>query len=163
MPKKNFGKIDDLSLRMMLNIILNVNFGTTSTFNNYLLQNDLIDEIYYSLTVEKDHVVVIFEVSSSYPEEVLNDIRKQMKKISISEVEFTRKKRALIATSILGYEDPYDVNSDIRMDLIRYNKITTDLKGIIESFSLKEIQDIASRITGYKESYIILNPIEENS
>ena len=106
---------------------------------------------------------MIFEVSSSYPEEVLNDIRKQMKKISISEVEFTRKKRALIATSILGYEDPYDVNSDIRMDLIRYNKITTDLKGIIESFSLKEIQDIASRITGYKESYIILNPIEENS
>ncbi len=162
-PKKNFGKIDDLSLRIMLNIILNVNFGTTSSFNNYLLQNDLIDDMYYSITVEKNHVVIIYEISSSYPDEVLKEIRKQIKRINISEEEFTRKKRALIATSILGYEDPYDVNSDIRMDLIRYNKITTDLKGIIESFSLEEIQDIASKITGYKESYIILKPIEDNS
>ena len=146
----------------MLNIILNINFGVTSEFNNYLLKKDLIDDMYYTINVEKDHVIIMFEISTSYPNEVLNKIRKQMEHLTLNEQEFTRKKRALIATSILGYDDSYEVNSDIRMDIIRYNKIVTDLKGIINSFTLEVVKNIASKITDYKESYIILNPLEEN-
>ncbi len=162
-PKKNYKGWDTLNLRILHNIVLNINFGTTSEFHNYLLQNDLIDDFYYSLSIEKDHVVIIFEASTSYPQEVLKEVDKQMQHLNISEQEFMRKKRAIIATSILGYDDSYEVNSDIRMDLIRYNKIITDLKGVINSFTLEEAKEIVSKITNYKESYIILKPIENKS
>ena len=57
-PKKQYKGIPDIKLRILFNVLLSINFGTTSEFNEHLIQNNLVDDICYMTTVEEDHIIV---------------------------------------------------------------------------------------------------------
>lgn len=157
-PKGKYKKYDDLHLRVLFNIILNMNFSSTSLFNDYLIKNDLIDSNYYMVSVEKNHIVIIFEVSTKYPEKVRDLITNKMSELEFSEEDFSRKNKSLIAGTILGYEDANDVNSDIRADIIRYGKIINNIAEVFKSLTVQQAVDIINKLNKYDISYVILKP-----
>ena len=160
-PKKSFKLFDDLHLRVLFNILMDINFGTTSEFNDFVITNNIVDEIYYMVTVEDDHIIITFEVSSSYPSEIIKKIDEKMKKLDFLEEDFNRKKRALIASTILGYEDASDVNNDIRMSVIRYNKVLDNMKDVFSNLNYEDGKKIINLMKKYETVNVILKPNEK--
>ncbi|MBQ6841328.1 MAG: insulinase family protein [Bacilli bacterium] len=157
-PKKQYKDIDDLHLRILFNILMDINFGTTSELNEHLIQNSLVDDIYYMVTVEDNHIILTFESSTSYPKQIIKMIKDKLKNLTFEEDIFTRKNKTLIAASILGYEDAADVNNDIRADIIKYNKIIDNIQDVFKELNAENGIEIIDKLKKYEISYVILKP-----
>ena len=160
-PKKNYKIYDDLHLRVLFNIIMDLNFGTTSEFNDYAISNNLVDEIYYMVSIEEDQIIITFEISSSYPVEISKKLDEKMNELNCLTGDFERKKKVLIASTILGYEDATDVNNDIRNSVIRYDKIIANIKDIFSEITPKEGEKIIDLLKKYQTTEVILKPNEK--
>ncbi|MBE6148935.1 MAG: insulinase family protein [Firmicutes bacterium] len=157
-PKKQYKNISDLNLRILFNIIMDINFGTTSELNEHLIQNALVDDIYYMVTVEENHIVLTFESSTSYPKQIVKIIKEKINSLEFDEESFNRKNKTLIAASILGYEDATDVNNDIRADIIKYGKIINNIQDVFKGLKVLDGENIINKLKKYEISYVILKP-----
>ena len=157
-PKKSYKVFDDLHLRILFNIIMDLNFGTTSEFNDYVISNNLVDEIYYMVSVEEEQIIITFEISSSYPIEISKKLDEQMNELNCLTEDFERKKKVLIASTILGYEDATDVNIDIRNSIIKYDKIIANMKDIFSEITFKDGEKIIELLKKYQTTEVILKP-----
>ena len=126
---------DDIHLKILFTIILNCNFGLTSLFYEDLIKKDLIEDMFYGVSVEKNHVIITFEVSTDYPDKVALMIKEKMKNLQLTKEDFIRKNKIYIASTLLGYDDPAEVNSEIRYDIITYGKIINNMNHILNKLS----------------------------
>ena len=157
-PKKSYKVFNDLHLRILFNIIMDLNFGTTSEFNDYVISNNLVDEIYYMVSVEEEQIIITFEISSSYPFEISKKLDEQMNELNCLTEDFERKKKVLIASTILGYEDATDVNIDIRNLIIKYDKIIPNMKDVFSEITFKDGEKIIELLKKYQTTEVILKP-----
>lgn len=160
-PKKQYKEFDDLHIRILFNILMDINFGTTSEFNEHLIQNSLVDDIYYIVTVEENHIIITFESSTSYPKQIVKMISDKMHHLEFNEEAFNRKNKTFIAASILGYEDACEVNNDIRADIIKYNGIVDNIQDIFKELQVSDGDKIIEKLKKYQISYVILKPNNE--
>jgi len=160
-PKKQYKNISDLHLRILFNILMSINFGTTSQFNEHLIQNSLVDDIYYMTTVEENHIIITFESSTSYPNQIVKMIKDKLMKLDFDKEDFIRKNKTFIASAILGYEDATEVNNDIRADIIKYGKIIDNLQDVFKALTPEDGDNIIKKMKKYEISYIILKPNEK--
>lgn len=161
-PKKQYKSINDLHLRILFNIVMDINFGVTSEFNEHLIQNALVDDIYYMVTVEENHIIITFESSTSYPKQIVKMIKEKLDNLEFDADAFNRKNKTLIAASILGYEDASDVNNDIRADIIKYGKIINNIQDVFKNLKVEDGENIINKLKKYESSYVILKPISKN-
>ena len=110
------------------------------------------------VSVEDNHIIIIFEVSSSFPKEVSKKLKDKMNNLQVLEDDFNRKVKVLIATSILGYDDATTVNSDIRADIIKYGKIIDNLNEVMKKLKYDDIIAIIDNLKKYFTSEVILKP-----
>ena len=155
--RKRFKEFDDLHLRIYLNIMLDINFGQTSSFNEHIINNHLADDLSYAVMVNKDYAILIFESSSSYPKEMIKLLNEKLDNLEFSKEDFERKNRVYIASGILGYEDAFDVNNEIRNNIIRYNKIINNIPSIFENLKINDGKFIIDNL-GKERCYVILKP-----
>ena len=152
---KDFNKREVLAYSKML---LDMNFGPLSLFNEYLINQDLKDDITYYPSYEEDHLIITFEVSSKYPSKVLDLIIDKFKHLKVNEKDFNRKMKSYIANSILGYESGMEVAVTIIRDYIRFAKITSNYPQIIKKYNIKDMRKIRKHINCNIYSAIILLP-----
>lgn len=157
-PKKGYKKYDDLKLRILLSTLMNINFGTVSLFNEELINNHIVDDLYFTVNVDKEHVLVIFESSTSYPKEVANKIKEKMNNLECDEKDFNRKIKALIAGTILGFDHAEQVNNDIVLDIVRYDEIKNNMTDVYKSLKMSDIVFIINKLKKTKSSEVILKP-----
>ena len=157
-PKKSYKIYDDLHLRVLFNVIMDLNFGMTSEFNDYVISNNIVDEIYYMVSVEDDQIIITFEISSSYPIEISKKLDEQMNSLKCLKEDFERKKKVLIASTILGYEDATDVNNDIRSSIIKYGKVIANMKEVFSEISFEDGNKIIDLLKKYQTTDVILKP-----
>ncbi len=157
-PKKNLKVYSDLYLRVLFTIVMDINFGSTSLFKEEIITNKLVDDIYYLVNVEDDHVIITFEVSSSYPNEISNKIEEKMGHLECDEDEFVRKNRVLIASTILDYEDAVDVNNDIRASILKYNKVIDNMRDVFTKLTCEDGKKIIKLIKKYQSVEVVLKP-----
>jgi predicted Zn-dependent peptidase len=162
-PKKNYKQFDDLHLRIFFNIICDCNFGSSSNFNEYLITNNIVDDIYYMVSVDDNHIIITFESSTSYPNELSKLIKDKLNNLEVCKEDFIRKNKILIASSILGYEDASDVNTDIRENIIKYNKIIDNIGDIFKELKYEDLLKIIELLKKYEISEVILKPLEKTN
>lgn len=158
--KSQFKDISNLKLKILFNIIMDINFGTTSIFNEHLIKNNLVDDFSFMTSVEDNHIVILIESSTSYPTEITKMIKEKFKKLDFNEPDFNRKNKAFIASSILGYEDVNEVNQDIRNDVIKYDDIIDNLQDIFKKLKASEGNNLIKSLKDYKVSAVVLLPKE---
>ena len=141
---------------------LNINFGSTSLFKEYIINNRLVDDFSYSVSINKDFVILLFETSSSFPKEIIKLTEEKLDNLDIPADDFIRKNRVSIASSILGYEDAFDVNNQIRSDIMRYDGIINNVPSIFESLKIEDAQKIIKNI-GKERCYVILKPKKKDN
>ena len=145
--KKLFNIKDDSILTDYLGIILSNNFSSSSKlYEKYKLSN-LIINMGYGLNIVDDYVIIIISATSKNPNEFIKNIKKDIKKLKLSKLEFERNKKIYLKNYITDFDNIEDVEYIISASLMKYNRLDFDDYSKIINMSYEEAQRILSLIT----------------
>ncbi len=157
-PRNKFKNVSDRELMIYLNLLLNINFGTTSAFREMLRTKELMASFASRVSLVEDYIIIYFNAVTDYASEIEKHVLKQMDNLILTEAEFDRKRKVEIATLILQYDNVLNVNEAIQADLVHYGKITDNIKEILEKLDYKKFQEIARGITLDNKATMVLVP-----
>ena len=142
---------------MYIYILFTTLFDETSSFDEENKKNGIINNTtYVSLLNTNTHLLISLINETEKYEEFLDNIKKRLDNLEISEKDFYRKKKVLISNEIFAYDNVENIN-DIIMDSIIYNKsIENDPIGIIDSLSIKGLFDLIKRLDISNTSTVIV-------
>ena len=159
LDKKDFKSYDELSLRIYLNAIMKIKFGQSSDILEHLTSNNLITwDIFYSVSLRDDYILLSLGVESEYISEVIDLLRNELSNIKITKEEINRVRKTRIANFILHFNDIVSVTEDIQDDIINFNKIETNILDKYKSLNVTDANKIASKINLSNESIYIVKP-----
>lgn len=142
MDMSRFKNYSSLELKILTSLLFNINFGATSDFKDELMEKGLIQNMNVTCDVYDDTFVVTINVTSNFKEEIIKKVKEKLENLSISELDFKRKKNATIATLILDYEDLENVSYRIQDDVLNNGGIVTNLKYILEDETIGDLKNI---------------------
>ena len=142
MDMSRFKNYSSLELKILTSLLFNINFGATSDFKDELMEKGLIQNMNVTCDVYDDTFVVTINVTSNFKEEIIKKVKEKLENLSISELDFKRKKNATIATLILDYEDLENVSYRIQDDVLNNGGIVTNLKEILEDETIDDLKSI---------------------
>lgn len=142
MDMSRFKNYSSLELKILTSLLFNINFGATSDFKDELMEKGLIQNMNVTCDVYDDTFVVTINVTSNFKEEIIKKVKEKLENLSISELDFKRKKNATIATLILDYEDLKNVSYRIQDDVLNNGGIVTNLKEILEDETIDDLKNI---------------------
>ena len=142
MDMNKFKDYSKLELKILSNLIFNINFGATSDFRDELMEKGLIQGMSVATDIYDDSFVISMSVTTNFKEEVIKRIKDKLNDLQISDIDFKRKKNATIATLILDYEDVENVSYRIQDDVLNNGGIITNLKEILEDEALEDLEEL---------------------
>ena len=160
MDMSRFKNYSSLELKILTNLLFNINFGATSDFKDELMEKGLIQNMNVTCDVYDDTFVVTINVTSNFKEEIIKKVKGKLENLSISELDFKRKKNATIATLILDYEDLENVSYRIQDDVLNNGGIVTNLKEILEDETIDDLKDIINLLDTDNLSISVFLPKE---
>lgn len=160
MDMSSFKNYSSLELKILTSLLFNINFGATSDFKDELMEKGLIQNMNVTCDVYDDTFVVTINVTSNFKEEIIKKVKEKLENLSISELDFKRKKNATIATLILDYEDLENVSYRIQDDVLNNGGIVTNLKEILEDETIDDLKDIINLLDTDNLSISVFLPKE---
>ncbi|MBD8924316.1 hypothetical protein EGR52_13160 [bacterium] len=139
---------------------MNINFGATSDFNDDLMNKELITSMYPSTDIYDEYLVLGITINTNYVNEVIRKLDNKLNDLSVNKIDFKRKKNAQIATLILNYEDVENVNMNIQDNIIKYNEIITNYKGIMEALDIEDLNYFLDNLSLENIAYNVFMPKE---
>ena len=157
-PLNKFKNIETLDLKILVRLILNINFGPTSDFYTELIEKELVTSLSSNLDIYEDYLVITISATTNYKEEVIKRLKEKIDMLEISEKDIIRKKNATLATLILDYDDIETVSMKIQDDIINEGKIITDLKERISNIDKDILNNVLKNITNDNVSVNVFMP-----
>ena len=157
-PLNKFKNIENLDLKILVRLILNINFGPTSDFYTELIEKELVTSLSSNLDIYEDYLVITISATTNYKEEVIKRLKDKIDTLEISEKDIIRKKNATLATLILDYDDIETVSMKIQDDIINEGKIVTDLKERISNIDKDILNSVLKYITNDNVSVNVFLP-----
>ena len=157
-PLNKFKNIENLDLKILVRLILNINFGPTSDFYTELIEKELVTSLSSTLDIYEDYLVITISATTNYKEEVIKRLKDKIDTLEISEKDIIRKKNATLATLILDYDDIETVSMKIQDDIINEGKIVTDLKERISNIDKDILNSVLKYITNDNVSVNVFLP-----
>ena len=157
-PLNKFKNIENLDLKILVRLILNINFGPTSDFYTELIEKELATSLSSNLDIYEDYLVITISATTNYKEEVIKRLKDKIDMLEISEKDIIRKKNATLATLILDYDDIETVSMKIQDDIINEGKIVTNLKERISNIDKDILNSVLKYITNDNVSVNVFLP-----
>ena len=157
-PLNKFKNIENLDLKILVRLILNINFGPTSDFYTELIEKELVTSLSSNLDIYEDYLVITISATTNYKDEVIKRLKEKIDMLEISEKDIIRKKNATLATLILDYDDIETVSMKIQDDIINEGKIITDLKERISNIDKDILNNVLKNITNDNVSVNVFMP-----
>lgn len=159
LANRNYGFSEIMVEEMMLRLILEYLFGSSSENYQYLLDNDLITTgLGYSVTIENDCGYIMVMANSNKPELFCDFIKKTLLDVNNHFIDidsFNRMKKATIGSFIKSFNSLEYIANGYIDTLIRGG----DLFSFIDLFEKKTYEDISIYSDLFKEerfsSYIV--------
>ncbi len=145
-------------LMIYFNLLLDVNFSSTSSFNKLLINKYIKDDLYYFCEVDKEYLFTFFSCSPKDIDDTTKLLQDRFLNMEINKKELLRKIKGQIAYLIISYENNYNVNSDIIFDVNRYDKVIDNYKDIYQSLNIKDAKKVIEILSKSKMSRVILLP-----
>ena len=162
LDKKTFKGYSDLELRIYLDTILTIKFGSTSDILEHLTDSNLITwDIYTSRSIRDDYILITLGFESDYPSEVIDLIREELSNIKITKEEINRIKKYSISNFIFHFNDNISIAEDIQDDIISSNKIETDIMDEYNNLNVKDANVVASNINLDNECIYIVDKLND--
>lgn len=157
-PLNKFKNIENLDLKILVRLILNINFGPTSDFYTELIEKELATSLSSNLDIYEDYLVITISATTNYKDEVIKRLKDKIDMLEISEKDIIRKKNATLATLILDYDDIETVSMKIQDDIINEGKIVTNLKERISNIDKDILNSVLKYITNDNVSVNVFLP-----
>ena len=155
-----FKNVETIDLKLLCDLILNINFGSTSEFRSDLILKGLVTSMGYSLDIYEEYLVITITANTNYQDEVIKLIREKFDNLEVEEKDIVRKRNAAIATLILDYEDIEQVNMKIQDDIINEGEIITDLKIRVASINQEKLESVINYINNDNVAISVFKPKE---
>ncbi len=159
-PVNKFKNVETIDLKLLCDLILNINFGSTSEFRSDLILKGLVTSMGYSLDIYEEYMVITITANTNYQDEVIKLIREKFDNLEVDEKDIVRKRNAAIATLILDYEDIEQVNMKIQDDIINEGEIITDLKIRVASINQEKLESVINYINNDNVAISVFKPKE---
>lgn len=159
-PVNKFKNVETIDLKLLCDLILNINFGSTSEFRSDLILKGLVTSMGYSLDIYEEYLVITITANTNYQDEVIKIIREKFDNLEVDEKDIVRKRNAAIATLILDYEDIEQVNMKIQDDIINEGEIITDLKIRVASINQEKLESVINYINNDNVAISVFKPKE---
>ena len=154
MYRKLFKDINDIELDIYLNTLLDNNFSN-SDFYYDLINKNLINDLTYSYTIDKDVVVLSLNITTKYIDEIISRVEQYLNKLTINELDLNRYIKCNISSLIKGFDDIEYVNNYIVNNLISYNKIYNNIYDINSNLNIDTLKYIIKHLNFDNRAVII--------
>ena len=146
MDMNRFKDYSKLELKILTNLLFNINFGATSNFREELIEKGIVQSLSVANDIYDDTFVITITSTTNFKEELIKRVKNKLNDLSVNEIDFKRKKNAAIATLILDYEDIENVSYRLQDDILNNGSIITNLKEILEEESVEDLESIIKLI-----------------
>lgn len=144
-------------IRSALFHFFNSKFGITSKFTEQLKEDSIISEDLAINMVRSDSYFVFMVIGeTNHPTVLIQKIKEELKKSSITLEEFERKKKVLMSSYIYMSDNIYSLNRKIVDNLISYGKVIEDVKEMSE-FTYHTFEDIIKQADFKNISTVIID------
>ncbi len=152
--KKTFEVEDDFILKSYMNIILKLNFSSTSKLYEIYKNEGLVHSFGAYSSLFDDYIIIVINAITNKPDEFINKIKKDIKKIYISKNDFERVKKKYTKGYIMGFENIEDVEYTVTSEIIQYNKIYFNEYDFLNNISYEKAVDIIKKINTNNDAVI---------
>ncbi len=159
-PRNKFRDYTDLELRAYVGLILNINFGSTSDYKDFLLENKLATSLSTMCDIYDNYFIIIVSVETRFPPEVIKLTKDKLASLELSKETFNRKNKATLATLILGFDDVEKVNYSLQDHVINYDRILEEIKEFHEGLSYEKMEEVKNLIDTKNITTMVLDKKE---
>lgn len=160
--KINIEKYKDIDEQELYGYIMNafdLQVSSTSLFNEKLRNKSLITDAIDLTGIYADkHLIVIVSAETRYPDQVIELITEELKKLVISQDDLERRKKASISNLLYMTDNIFKINAKITNDILTSNKIDYDPITSIRSRKLDYVNNILKDLSLNNKSICIINP-----
>jgi predicted Zn-dependent peptidase len=156
--RNDLPRIDDFKLIRYLNMIMSTKLGPTSELYEKYKNEKLIINLSYSVTNFDNYFVIIIEALTDNSKKYIENIIKDISKYEIDKETFERKKKNLISSLIMTFENIEDVEEIITSHMFNYNKVYNNSYDLINELNFKEVKLVEKSIN--YDKYSILKTIK---
>ena len=139
----------------MLEMILSENFDKTGKSFLRFIENN-IPRFEYSIEECDNHIALYFLASTKEDEKFIKILEEELMNLEFDKDSLERKKKALLSSVILGFEDIINVEDIITSNLFSYNKLPNDIEEVVNSIKLSEVKDAIKSINLDNKSLLIM-------
>ena len=157
----DYKKMDIIKVLTLGKILMYANFGSTSVVKNYLLDNELLNNMHVNVDKMDESILYIITIDTNYLDLVVDKINNTLDNLSIDESTFNRIKKANLATLILNFEDIEVVNDIFQNELINFNEVITNKVELLNNISYKDILEFISLIDVSNRTTMVVKPYSE--
>ena len=150
-------KLSRRKLHLYAHILFTTLFDETSPFDQKLKDDGIISSTtYIDLLNCNTHLLISMINETPRYEEFLEEVRKRLERLEITDNDFQRKKRVLISNEIFAYESVETINDIIIDNIIFEGKIEDNPIEIIENLTIDEMRELIKKIDIKNVSIVVL-------
>lgn len=153
-PKVSLGlKVDNsklgltgYELSLYLHMLSTMIFGDSSIFRERVREKRLSTGLSIGWEILKDISVLYINSSSVKPDELINEIKEELKNINIDEASLKRIKKVWISREIRSIDKVEDTFDTIYDDIVKYREVIPNKIDMIKGLKLKVLKDLIKKI-----------------
>lgn len=138
--------LKDIELDLYLSILSSILFGASSEFRERCRVAKILNGIYTEWESIKDFKTLFILATSLEPDKLLDEIKYELKNLSISEKTFERIKKVWIANEVKMIDNIDATVNNMFDDIIKYNKIIPNRIDLIREMNLKTLEKLIKEI-----------------
>ncbi len=159
--KINYKKLN-LDLRdalSYLSIIFDINVGSTSIINEKLKNENIItSNLDFTLMHTDKHILITILGESENIKKLQTELEKTIKKLTITEEEFERKKLNVASSYIFMSDNIFSMNEKIMNNITRYNEIKKDDIEYTYKLNFEQAQNIIKNLDLTNKNVVVIEP-----
>ena len=149
---------DDFKLDLYLQMILNIMFGMSSNFREYIREQKIATSFYTGIERADNFRILEFMAESTDPKKFIDILNNYLNNISIKEEDLERLKKVWIANEVKMIDVIDNTVYNQYDDIIKYQDIIPNKVDIIRSLNKKEIDKIISNIKVNNTATVVMLP-----
>ena len=145
-------------LEYYLNLFLTVKFGLTSKFREEAKKKKLMTSLYTEVFTMNNHTMISFYADSEKPDELKQEIKKEMTKDDITNEEISRIQKVWIASEVQITDSIEATLNNCIEDYLKYGNIVSNRVEKIKMLNKKDLGEIIKKIDFTNDSYAVIEP-----
>ena len=157
--KNLFKDIDSKMATRLINHIFDLKVGSTSILSEKLRESDIITSpVSTTVMVTDTHYLVLLLAETKKEKVLIKEITETLSHLSITPLEFERRKRIMISGLISSTENIFRTNDRIIDDITDYNKVYTNELELVKNLSMDDVSYVVSNIDLSNKLIYIIEP-----